>query len=62
MIKLKMIYKEDLYLFVDNSISCYDTMFAIDRKKFNDFRVKYINIVYKKEPFRIRGDQDELSG
>lgn len=45
MIKLKMIYKDNLYLYVDENISCYDAMFDIERKDFNDFRVRYINRV-----------------
>lgn len=63
MMELKMICKENAYLYINDSISCYDVMFNFDRKKFNDFRVKYISIVFRKEPFRMRrGVQDELSG
>lgn len=63
MIELKMICKENAYLYINDSISCYDVMFTFSRKKFNDFRAKYMSVVYKKEPFRRRrGVQDELSG
>lgn len=45
--KLKILNKEDGYYTINNNISCYNVLFKITRKEFNDFRIKYLNRIEK---------------
>lgn len=51
--KMKLIYKKDGYYMINSRISCYNTLFRISRKEFNDFRIEYLNRIAKLQPQRI---------
>ena len=51
--KMKLIRSESIYYYVENNISCYNAMFAITRKEYNDIRIKYLHRLEKCQPERM---------
>ncbi|MGI6499270.1 MAG: retron St85 family effector protein [Anaerostipes sp.] len=51
--EMKIIKCHNGYLYINKDITCYNTMFTIDRTYLNAFRMKYLCRVYKCEPERI---------
>ena len=51
--EMKIIKSHNGYLCINKDITCYNTMFTINRKYLNAFRMKYLCRVYKCEPERI---------
>ena len=41
--KMKLVRKEKGYYFINNGMSCYNVMFSISRKEFNQIRIEYLN-------------------
>lgn len=54
MIEMKIISYSNGYCRVNKDVTCANTMFTMNRKKFNDFRTRYICRVYKCEPERMK--------
>lgn len=54
MIEMKVISYSNGYCRVNKDVTCTNTMFTMNRKKFNDFRTKYLCRVYKCEPERMK--------
>ena len=52
--KMKVIKNINGFYHLNEGITCYNTMFAINRKYLNAFRTKYLCRVYKCEPDRMR--------
>ncbi len=50
---MKIIKYKDGYYRINKDITCYNTMFTINRKYLNTFRTRYLCRVYKCEPERI---------
>lgn len=57
--EMKIIKCYNGFLHINKDITCFNTMFTIDRKYFNAFRMRYLCRVYKCEPERI-GAFDEF--
>lgn len=51
--KMKIINKEDGYYKINHNISCYNVLFKITRKEFNDFRINYLNRLNKCQRYRM---------
>lgn len=51
--KMKIINSSNGYFHINKDISCYNTMFTINRKDLNAFRMRYLCRIYKCEPERI---------
>lgn len=51
--EMKIITCSNGYCRVNKDITCINTMFTMNRKKFNDFRTRYLCRVYKCEPERM---------
>lgn len=51
--EMKIIKCNNGYLHINKDITCYNTMFTINRKYLNTFRTRYLCRVYKCEPERI---------
>lgn len=51
---MKIVSCSNGYYRVNKDVTCANTMFTMDRKKFNDFRTKYLCRVYKCEPERMK--------
>lgn len=54
MIEMKIISYSNGYCRVNKDVTCANTMFTMNRKKFNDFRTRYLCRVYKCEPERMK--------
>ena len=54
MIEMKIISYANGYCRVNKDVTCANTMFTMSRKKFNDFRTRYLCRVYKCEPERMK--------
>ena len=54
MIEMKIISFSNGYCRVNKDVTCANTMFIMNRKKFNDFRTRYLCRVYKCEPERMK--------
>ena len=53
MIEMKIICNKNGFCGVNKDITCINTMFTMNRKKFNTFRTNYLCRVYKCEPERM---------
>ena len=53
MMDMKIINCLDGYCRINKDITCSNTMFIMNRKRFNDFRTRYLCRVYKCEPERM---------
>jgi hypothetical protein len=53
MVQMKILQKKEGYYLVNKEISCYNTMFKITRKEFNDIRIAYLNRMEKLKPKRM---------
>ena len=51
--KMGVVKKEYGYYSVNKKISCFNTMFKISRKEFNDIRIAYVNRMEKLQPQRM---------
>lgn len=51
--KMKVIYKKDGFYYISPTLTFYNVLFDIDRKKFNDLRLAYLSRVYAKTPERM---------
>ena len=51
--RLGLVKKDKGYYIINKKISCYNIMFTISRKEFNDVRIKYINRMDKYQPQRM---------
>lgn len=54
MIDMKIVSYSNGYCRVNKDVTCANTMFTMNRKKFNDFRTRYLCRVYKCEPERMK--------
>ena len=45
--------REQGYYFINDEISCYNVLFTISRKEFNDIRIAYVNRMNKIQPQRM---------
>lgn len=54
MVEMKIISYINGYCRVNKDVTCANTMFTMNRKKFNDFRTRYLCRVYKCEPERMK--------
>lgn len=54
MIEMKIISYSNGYCRVNKDVTCANTMFTMNRKKFDDFRTRYLCRVYKCEPERMK--------
>lgn len=52
-----MIKKANGYYYMSEEISCYNIMFTISRKEYNDYRIKYLNRLDKLQPCRRRENE-----
>lgn len=53
MVKMKIINIKNELILCDSTISCYNSMFNIDRSEFNKYRFTYLSAIYKKYPERM---------
>ena len=51
--KMDMLLRQDGYYILNKNISCYNVMFRISRKEFNDFRIMYLNRLNKCQKSRV---------
>ena len=51
--KMYMLLRQDGYYILNKNISCYNVMFRISRKEFNDFRIMYLNRLNKWQKSRV---------
>lgn len=51
--RIGLIKKEKGYYTINRNISCYNILFKISRKEFNDIRINYINRINKCQPQRM---------
>lgn len=51
--KMDMLLRQDGYYILNQNISCYNVMFRISRKEFNDFRIMYLNRLNKCQKSRV---------
>ena len=51
--KMDMLLRQDGYYILNKNISCYNVMFRISRKEFNDFRIMYLNRLNKCRKSRV---------
>lgn len=51
--RIGLVKKDKGYYIINKKISCYNIMFTISRKEFNDVRIKYINRMDKYQPQRM---------
>ena len=53
MCKMGLVVKQNGYYFINQNITCFNILFKLNRKEFNDYRFKYLSRVYKLQPERM---------
>ena len=51
--KMKLIYRSNGYYHLNNHISCYNILFTISRKEYNEIKITYLNRLEKCQPQRM---------
>lgn len=51
--KMELTYRRNGYYYLNNNISCYNILFTISRKEYNEIRVVYLNRLEKCQPQRM---------
>lgn len=51
--KMQVLHCHEGYCYMNRDISCFNVMFRINRKEFNDFRIQYLNRLQKYFPERM---------